>query len=373
MTNEYANSVPASSNVRGAAYPRVHPDRRVTFRVEAPTAQAVQVQPGGDRNGLGTGIYDMQKGTDGAWYVTVPPAVPGFHYYWLLVDGVAVNDPSSETYFGYGKQTSGVEIPDPDGAYYAIEDVPHGEVRSHWYFSKATGAWRRANIYTPPGYDQSGDRRYPVLYLQHGAGEDERGWTTQGRANFILDNLIAAGLAEPMLVVMDCGYALVTPTDLPFGPELMKLISDSFGALLLGDLIPTIDAAYRTSPEREQRALAGLSMGGRQALEIGLTHLEIFAWIGVFSGAMREAVDPRTSFGGVFQDVEAFNQQVRLFWLGAGSEEPTFVEDMQRMHAALEPSGVKHEIFLSEGTSHEWQTWRRSLRDFAPRLFKTEG
>ena len=200
-------SKPATSNVPRAEYPRIHADQRVTFRLKAPEAKSVKVQPGGADSGLGKGPYDMQRSDDGNWTVTTPRAVPGFHYYWLVVDGVAMNDPGSETFFGYGKPTSGVEVPEPGADYYDVKDVPHGEVRSLWYHSKVTGAVRRAMVYTPPGYDADAGTRYPVLYLQHGAGEDERGWTTQGRANFILDNLIAAGAAAPMIVVMDNGYA----------------------------------------------------------------------------------------------------------------------------------------------------------------------
>ena len=198
---------PATSNVPRAEYPRVQPDGRVTFRLKAPDARKVQAQPGGADNGLGKGPFDMERGDDGTWSVTTPPAVPGFHYYWLVVDGVAVNDPGSETFFGYGKPTSGVEVPEKGVDFYDINEVPHGEVRALWYHSKVTGKARRAFVYTPPGYDAAGGTRYPVLYLQHGAGEDERGWTAQGRANFILDNLIAAKNAKPMIVVMDNGYA----------------------------------------------------------------------------------------------------------------------------------------------------------------------
>ena len=198
---------PATSNVPRAQYPRVHADCRVTFRLKAVDAKQIQVQPGGADNGLGKGPFNMERDGDGNWTFTTPPVVPGFHYYWLHVDGVAVNDPGSETYFGYGKPTSAVEVPEAGVEFFEAKDVPHGEVRTLWYHSRITGALRRAFVYTPPGYDADPRRRYPVLYLQHGAGEDERGWTTQGRANFILDNLIAAETATPMIVVMDNGYA----------------------------------------------------------------------------------------------------------------------------------------------------------------------
>ncbi|HEX8235255.1 MAG TPA: alpha/beta hydrolase-fold protein [Abditibacteriaceae bacterium] len=192
-------STPASTNVRGAEYPRIGSDLRVSFRVKAPDAQKVQFDLGK--------IYDAVRDAEGFWTVTTEPQVPGFHYYWLIINGVQVNDPASETFYGWGKQASGIEIPDPDGAFYAPQNVPHGEVRERWYFSKTTQAWRRFFIYTPPNYETNGSARYPVLYLQHGSGEDERGWSVQGRVSFIMDNLIAAQKAKPMLVVMEKGYA----------------------------------------------------------------------------------------------------------------------------------------------------------------------
>jgi enterochelin esterase-like enzyme len=355
---------PAATNVPRAEYPKVQPDGRVTFRLKAPDANTVQVQPGGADNGLGKGPFDMTRGANGTWAVTTPPAVPGFHYYWLLVDGVAVNDPGSETFFGYGKPTSGVEVPDKGADFYQVNDVPHGEVRALWYHSKVTGKPRRALVYTPPAYDQGTDK-YPVLYLQHGAGEDERGWTTQGRANFILDNLIAAKKAKPMIVVMDNGYAEKAGQSPARGFDFT-----GFEAVLTGELIPKIDATYRTIPDRDHRALAGLSMGGMQALQIGLTHLDTFATVGAFSAPPTGNFAVATSYKGALRDAKAFNEKVRLFWLGAGTAEQAFAARLKTMHEALETAGVKHVTFESKGTSHEWQTWRRSLHDFAPRLFR---
>jgi enterochelin esterase family protein len=359
---------PASSNVPRAGYPRVHPDRRVTFLVKASDAKSVKVQPGGADNGLGKGPYDMERADDGTWSVTTPPAVPGFHYYWLVVDGVAVNDPGSETYFGYGKPTSGVEVPEEGVDDYDAKDVPHGEVRALWYHSKVTGKPRRAFVYTPPGYDADASRRYPVLYLQHGAGEDERGWTTQGRANFILDNLLAAAKATPMIVVMDNGYAdKAGTTSAP-----MRFDFRGFEEVLLGELIPKVDATYRTIADRDHRALAGLSMGSMQALQIGLRHLDVFAAIGVFSLPPIGTFDVEKSYDGAFRDASAINGKVRLLWLGAGTAEERFAAALRTMHAALDKAGVKHVAYESPGTAHEWQTWRRSLYDFAPRLFREE-
>jgi enterochelin esterase-like enzyme len=368
------DAMPASTNVPRADYPRVHADGRVSFRLKAPDAKKVQVQPGGADNGLGKGPYDMERGADGTWAVTTPAAVPGFHYYWLVVDGVAVNDPGSETFFGYGRQTSGVEVPEKGADYYEAKEVPHGEVRALWYHSKVTGKARRAFVYTPPGYDAAADTRYPVLYLQHGAGEDERGWTTQGRANFILDNLLAAKKAKPMIVVMDNGYAdRRTPAGPAPGAERPAPVRFDFRAfeeVVLSELIPQVDGAYRTHADRDHRALAGLSMGGMQALQIGLNHLDQLAYVGSFSGPPLGGFDVKTSYNGAFGDAAAFNRKVRLLWLGAGTGEEPFAARMQAMHGALDKAGVKHVVFESRGTSHEWQTWRRSLHDFAPRLFQ---
>jgi enterochelin esterase-like enzyme len=359
---------PATTNVMGAAYPRIHPDLRVTFRVKAPGARKVQVQ-GGD--GLGKGPFEMVRGEDGFWTVTTPPAVPGFHYYWMLIDGAAVNDPASETFFGYGKPTSGVEVPEKGVDFYDARDVPHGEVRARWYHSRITGRWRRAYVYTPPDYDANPQARYPVLYLQHGAGEDERGWTTQGRANFILDNLIAAGKARPMLVVMDKGYATrAGDPDAPAGRGGAFRGTSAFEDVVLQDLIPMIDSTYRTLSDRKHRAMAGLSMGGGQTLQITLRHLDKFSHIGAFSGALFGKFDAKTAYGGAFGDPKAFNEKVRLLWLGAGSGEQAFVKSARALHEALDRMGIPSVFVESPGTAHEWQTWRRALYDFAPRLFR---
>jgi enterochelin esterase-like enzyme len=372
----------AETAVRGAESPRIHPDRSITFSVKAPDANTVLVG-GGD--GLGKGPFAMKKGFRGVWSVTTPPAAPGFHYYWLILDGVQVNDPSSETFYGYNKATSGIEVPDPDGAFYAVRDVPHGEVRSKSYFSKITGAWRRALVYTPPDYDTQPKQRYPVLLLQHGAGEDETGWTRQGHANFILDNLIAAGKAVPMIVVMDCGYALragAPPLPAPSARvDNAPIAFSAFEDVVLQDLLPTIDAAYRTLPDRDHRAMAGLSMGGMQTLFITLHDLNRFSYIGSFSGPIRPNInvaspdpkapfDTKTAYEGAFANANDFNQRVKLLWLGVGSEEPDeFRDGIRGAVTALKSSGVHVTYFESPGTAHEWLTWRRDLNDFVPRLF----
>jgi enterochelin esterase-like enzyme len=351
------DSQPAASNLPGAEYPRIHSDLRVTFRVTAPGAQKVMVVPGGDDNGLGKGPYEMVRDEKGAWTVTIPPAVPGFHYYWLQIDGFACNDPSTQTFFGWNKECSGIEIPDKAIDFYDVKDVPHGDVRARWYHSKTVASWRRAFVYTPPDYDSNPTKRYPVLYLQHGAGESERGWTAQGRANFILDNLLAAQKAQPMIIVME-------------NPTGNQRRNEAFGEVVLNDLIPMIDAAYRTIADREHRAIAGLSMGAGQAVQIGLSSLDRFAYIGSFSGGGIRNFELATSYNGVFKDAAAFNNKMKVLWFGIGTVEAARMQSGKAAVDAMAKAGIKVVWFEAPGTSHEWQTWRQCLYDFAPRLFR---
>jgi enterochelin esterase-like enzyme len=349
-------SQPATSNLPGAEYPRIHADLRVTFRVSAPGAQKVQVVPGGSDNGLGKGPFDMTRDDKGVWSITTPPAAPGFHYYWLQVDGFACNDPATQTYFGWNKECSGIEIPDKTLGFYDAKDLPHGDVRTHWYYSKATAMWRRALVYTPPSYDRYVEARFPVLYLQHGAGENERGWTSQGRANFILDNLIAEKKAQPMLVVMENGMVAPKAAGSPASGASGRR-NEAFGELVIADLIPAIDAGYRTIPDRTHRAIAGLYMGAGQATQIGLGNLDKFAYIGAFSGGGTGKTQPSPDSG------------LRLFWIGAGSAEADRVASGKAAVEALKQAGINAIWFEAPGAAHEWQTWRKCLYDFAPRLF----
>jgi enterochelin esterase family protein len=358
------DSAPATSNVGNAEYPRIASDLRVTFRLKAPNAKQVKLEGG---TGLVKEPLDLTRDEGGLWSVTTPPAAPGFHYYWFTVDGLRVNDPASYAWFGWGRETSGIEVPEAGADYYAARDgVPHGAVRAQWYHSKITGQWRRAFVYTPPGYDES-RARYPVLYLQHGAGENERGWVEQGRANFILDNLIAAKKAKPMLLVVDTGYA--TPAGTAVGTNRLAATA-AFEEVMLTELIPTIDATFRTKTDREHRAMAGLSMGSGQTLSLTLRHLDQFAWIGAMSGPPRQNFDVGTSYDGVFRDAAAFNKKVKLLWLGAGTAEERIHASALAVHEALDRAAIRNVFYSSPGTDHEWQTWRRSLHDFAPRLFQ---
>jgi enterochelin esterase-like enzyme len=380
-----ADTIPAPSNIRGQEYPRIHADLRVTFRIKAPDAQKV------DFGFFDSQRYPAKKGEDGFWTATTEPQVPGFHYYRVFIDGVQVNDPASETFYGTGKETSGIEIPEKGVDFYLPRDVPHGEVRERWYFSRTTQAWRRVFVYSPPGYDSDRETRYPVLYLQHGAGEDERGWSNQGHVAFIMDNLLAERKARPMLVVMEQGDARrpgePAPSSAPPArpaapgqsrpaPRDFSRTFSAFEEVMVKDLIPMIDATYRTIPDRENRAMAGLSMGGMQTFQITLKHLDQFAYIGGFSGAGGGfggvPFDPKTAHNGVMADAGEFNRKVRLLWLGIGTAEPKRMYDsVKGYHEALEKAGIKHGYYESPGTSHEWLTWRRCLHEFAPLLFAT--
>jgi enterochelin esterase family protein len=336
---------------------------------------------------------------------TTKPLVPGFHYYSLVIDGVSVADPASETFFGVSRQYSGLEVPSKGEDFYDAKDVPHGEVRAHPYYSKTKSRVKVCYVYTPPDYDKNPGARYPVLYLQHGMGEDQRGWSLQGREGYILDNLIAAGKAKPMIIVNEDGEIAggmggrgggrggfgggrvgganaegqagnPAPTgDAParrggrgrggFGGGMG---GGGFAQVLINETIPMIDGTFRTIADRERRALAGLSMGGTQTFQITQANLEKFAWIGAFSAPFGYP-DPKTGYGGLMADPEAFAKQVKLLFISMGSVERTGA-GARTSHLALEAAGVKHVYYESPGTDHEWLTWRRSLHEFAPLLFQ---
>jgi enterochelin esterase family protein len=372
---------PSSSNVLDAQYPRVDGNSRVEIRFKAPDAAKVRV------NFWSGPKAEMQKQADGFWTFTTPPMAPGLHYYTVIVDGAEVADPATTAYFGGSKWASAVEVPEAGVTYYLPQDVPHGQVREVWYSSKVTGTLRHALVYTPPGYDARVKERYPVLYLQHGGGEDESGWTRQGKANFILDNLIAAKRAKPMLVVMANGYARRAGQSMAdlrgkgFGsPEMRKAMQDMMSAFeedVTQALIPFIDSNFRTLTGRDNRAMAGLSMGGMQTFHVTFNHLDLFSHIGGFSGAANafaggnDALDMKTAFNGSMADPAAFAKRVHLLWLGVGTKEPEGMrQGIRKLHASLEAAKIQHIYSESPDTDHEWQTWRRNLEDFVPRLFQ---
>ncbi|MGD1108592.1 MAG: alpha/beta hydrolase-fold protein [Terracidiphilus sp.] len=361
----------ASTNVPEAEYPRVHSDLRVTFQVKVPDAHKVQVRIWSDEK-----LYDMTRAEDGTWSVTIPPMVPGFHYYGLVIDGAEVNDPGSETFYGAGHLSSGIEIPEAGVDFYAIKDVPHGEIRQLRYYSEVTQSWRRAFVYTPPDYDINLKARYPVLLLLHGGGEDERGWVVQGRTDIIMDNLIAEKKTVPMIIVMDAMYAhkpgeSAPPVTLPPGsPGTIHIaVPPTYSEVVTKDLIPTVDKRYRTLADRDHRAIAGLSMGAAYAMQVGLGNLDSFSYFGSFSGTVMRDLNVETSYGGVFKDGADFNKKCHLMFIAAGTAEQSRLEAARHAREELDKVGVKYVAFDSVGTAHEWLTWRRDLHEFAPLLF----
>jgi len=395
-----ADCRPSLLNIPEAKYPCVYPDHRALFRVLAPEAQKVSVRVGGSD-------FAMTKGPDSVWSVSTTPLVVGFHYYTLHIDGAVVADPSTRTFFGGGWWNSGIEIPEPapEGDYYRVRDVPHGHISHQTYYSKVTGAWRDCVVYTPPDYATNVKSRYPVLYLLHGWGEDQTGWYRQGHVDAIMDNLIAGGKAKPMIIVMDNlnavkpgesatifaarGMVPMPAAAPPPPPDPASaqpgrgaapgrgapgrgggLGRTTFTEMMLTDLIPMVERTYRVLPGRENRAMAGLSMGGAQTFTTALDNLEKFAYLGGFSGSCGGrggSFDAKTTCGGAFSDPSTFNKKVKVLFLGIGSVEGP---GTKKFSEALSQAGIHNVYFESPGTAHEWLTWRRCLNDFAPRLFR---
>lgn len=339
-------------NIRRQEYPRILEDNRVEFRIKAPTAQKVQIDLGR--------LYDMKKDADGFWTCTTDPQTEGFHYYFLVVDGVKVADPCSETFYGCSMMSSGVEIPYPaeKQSWYELKaEVPHGQVARLRYQSKVTGSWKNMYVYTPAEYETSG-KSYPVLYLQHGGGEDERGWSNQGLTDIILDNLIAEGKAKPMIVVMMDGNG------------------QDFTSELLTDGIPFVESRYRTVKTADGRALAGLSMGGIQTLNTSIMHPELFSYVGVFSSGWFKNPQPfmANSSGEMYyaklkERPEYYNKQFREFFLTMGGPEDIAYENCKAMRERFDQMGIKHSYYETPG-GHTWPVWRESLYFFAQKLFK---
>jgi enterochelin esterase family protein len=347
---------PASTNIFLAEYPAVNPQtREAIFKVIAPTAQHVQVDIAGKK-------YDMTKDTAGIWTGMCDPQVVGFHYYAIVIDGVRVTDQNTKTFFGSNWEMSGIEIPEgPEGDYYRFnKNIPHGQIRSIAYWSDINGMERPVNVYVPAEYEKNPNKKYPVLYLVHGWGEDEKGWSNQGHLANIMDGLIESGKAVPMLVVTPSGD-IKTNSDIR---EASGTVMDIYA----NDLIPFIDRTFRTYTDREHRAMAGLSRGGFQTCLTVSDHLDKFAWMGTFSGLFvfgDEGIE--NAFNGLFKDADAFNKQMNLFFVSTGTEERSPSELVE----TLKNNGINNIVFHeSQGTAHEWLTWRRALNEFAPRLFK---
>ena len=375
---------PAPTNISNAKFPCIHADGRVTFQVKAPLAQKVQISPAAGRadnngiSGLGQGPYDMTKDANGVWSVTTPPARPGLHEYVMLIDGARVADPNGEVFDILNGRNSAIEVPDPNFDAIQIKDVPHGQVRYNWYFSKVTQKWRDVLVYTPPGYDTTPAKRYPVLFLMHGGGEDETDWFREGHANFILDNLIAAGKAKPMLIVMDTFNAEravpltnqpavhQAPGGGPARPEPNTAIEE----VIVKDTIPFIDSHFRTIADGYHRAIAGLSGGSNFALTVGGYNIDKFSYIGLFSRAPYSEFDLKTAFNGSYTRPDEFNKKVHLFYWNTGTAEPAIYKYAHATTEELNKMGIKTVLKEEAGFVHEWATWRRALNDFAPRLFQ---
>lgn len=347
---------PASSNVRRSKYPQILPDSRAIFRIKAPEAQKVQLDL--------MKKYDMVKDTSGIWEATTDSLTEGFHYYSIIIDGVAVADPASETFYGMGRMASGIEVPFKGDGYYAVKDVPHGDIRIKRYFSTVTRTWRQFYIYTPPGYDTNVGEKYPVLYIMHGGGEDERGWATQGKTDLILDNLIAEKKALPMLVVMVDGN-MPAPG---FGEVTLKM----FDSELKQCIIPFVETNYRAEIDSKYRALAGLSMGGIQTLYVGVNNTQLFSYLGVFSSGwiqqMPSAIaDVQYEF--MKKNTALINGNLRQFWIAMGGKEDIAYNNCQLMLTKFDEMKIKYTYSEYPG-GHTWPVWRNNLYNFAQLLFK---
>jgi len=340
--------MPSSVNQPGQEYPKVNSQSYARFRVVAPQAQSVNVSLGLG----GKGGTKLAKSEDGTWMGTTEgPMDEGFHYYHLTIDGGTFNDPGTLNFYGSTRWESGIEIPAHDKDFYALKDVPHGNVQQILFPSKSTNTSRRAFVYTPSGYDKDAKKHYPVLYLQHGWGEDETGWSNQGHANLIMDNLIAEGKIKPFIIVMTYG---MTNDTKPGGIRSFKV--DGFQTVLIDELIPYVDANFRTLANKQNRAMGGLSMGGMETHAITLARPDVFSYYALLSG-------------GTYKPAEIKDKsQVKLIFMSCGSRENPDV--VKKSAVELNEAGIKAVSYVSENTAHEFLTWRRSLLVLAPLLFK---
>ncbi len=366
---------PSSVNQPGKEFPQVNSEGRVRTQISAPEANKVQLD-------ISAVKYDLVKDEKGVWTGESAPQDEGFHYYQIWVDGAAVPDPGSLYFYGASRWGSGIEIPAKDQDFYALKNVPHGELREVQYFSTASNSVRHAFIYTPPGYDKDNSKRYPVLYLQHGMGENETGWGNQGHANLIMDNLIAEGRAVPFIIVMEnSSVKFERPRDpkpeseakadvtnkKPAGPMGGFDFAGEFKKVLLNDLIPYVEANYRVVGDQAHRAMAGLSMGGMQTRLITLANPEVFSQVGMFSGGSISMDD--------ITNTPDFKKNVKLLFISYGGRELENPRkgpwgDPKENTEALKAAGMNTHFYVSPQTAHEWQSWRRSLYQFAQLVFK---
>ena len=340
-----ADAKVAETTFPGNEFPKVDKEGRAYFSISAPEAKDVKVD-------ICSKKYDMKRDSKGNWMAVTDPLPVGFHYYFILVDGVSTVDPATDTFFGCHRQAGGIEIPEgPEGNYYRPQEgVPQGQVRSLYYYSKSAGSFRHAMVYTPAEYEK-GKKKYPVLYLQHGWGEDETAWSRQGHANLIMDNLIAEGKIDPFIIVMTYGMT----NEAKFG-TIGAFSTNDFEKVLVDELVPYIDSHFRTIAKKDSRAMAGLSMGGMETKSITLKRPETFGWYGLMSGGTYAPSDIKSA------------DQVNLIFMSCGSKENP--AGVTRAAEELNAAGQKAVSYVSEGTAHEFLTWRRSLYQLAQLLFK---
>ena len=351
---------PAPSNIRNAPYPQILPDSKVLFNIKAPDAKKVQIDLGKK--------YDLAKDNNGAWTVTTDSVSEGFHYYSLLIDGVAIADPASQSFYGMGRMASGIEIPFAGGAYYALRNVPHGDIRIIKYYSTIINSWRQLYVYTPPEYDSNTVARFPVLYILHGGGEDETGWARQGKTDLIIDNLIAAKKATPMIVVMPDANIGAGGFS---GPGIVNSMK-AFESEMKKVIIPFIEKKYRTLSGAENRALAGLSLGGLHTLYTGINNTDMFASLGVFSSGwiipmMSNVADEQYAY--LKNNVEKINNNLKTFFISEGGPEDIAYKNGKIVVDKLNELKIKHTYTEYPG-GHTWPVWRNNLYNFAQLLFK---
>ena len=347
---------PAESNVRSAKYPQVLPDGRAIFRIKAPDAQKVQLDL--------VRKYDMVKNGEGIWEVTTDSLSEGFHYYSLIIDGVAIADPASESFYGMGRMASGIEVPFIGDRYYDVRNVPHGDIRIKRYYSNVTNSWRVLYMYTPPGYDENTSEKYPVLYIMHGGGEDDRGWATQGKTDLIIDNLIAEKKAVPMIVTMLDGNFPISG----FSEDALIILEKE----LKQSIIPFLEKNYRVKTEAKYRALAGLSMGGIQTLYAGVHNTDIFSYLGVFSSGWIQPVQKdlaNAQYEFMKSNTDKINNNLKQFWITQGGKEDIAWKNCQTMLSRFDELNIKYTYSEYPG-GHTWPVWRNNLYNFAQMLFK---
>lgn len=343
--------------------PEVHPDNSVTFRFRAPNAQEVKLAR------EGTEPVAMQKDDQGVWTVNTPPLSPDYYGYSFSVDGVRSLDPNNHGLVpNLISPANFVHVPGPPSLPWELNDVAHGEIHHHFYKSAVADDERDFYVYTPPGYDPTSNKTYPVLYLLHGYSDDASGWTAVGRANVILDNLIAHGKAKPMIVVMPLGYGTMEIITLGWGAWGHTDVRDknfsNFRQALLTEVMPKVESEYRVTKDRNSRAIAGLSMGGSESLLTGLNNLDRFAWIGAFSaGGLPDGFEK--DFPGLDSNA---NEQIRLLWIACGTED-RLIKVNRDLREWLKTKGVQHTDIETPGM-HTWMVWRRNLSEFAPLLFR---